>query len=444
MATLIKNGIIINEGLSFRGSLLIEGSIIKSIIRDGEALPNAELTIDASNQYIIPGIIDDQVHFREPGNTHKGEIETESRAAVLGGVTSFMDMPNNNPPATSVAALEEKFSIASERSYCNYSFYLGASNDNIDEIKKSNTGNICGVKVFMGSSTGNMLVDNAESLENIFNNSPLTIATHCEEEEIIRENTQIAISKYGENIPFEEHKNIRSREACIASTKKAVDLAIRNKTKLHILHISTKDEVEIIKKAKEINPKISGETCVHYLIFDSSMYHKMGSHIKCNPSIKEREDKEAIINALKEQVISVVATDHAPHTIEEKSNTYLKAPSGLPLVQHSLQIMWSLKEQGAFSAEQIVEWMCHSPAKIFGIKNRGFIREGYFADITVIDPNRTYTVNKANIAYKCGWSPFDGTTFACSISNTIVNGVLVVKDGEITGNKHSLPLIINN
>lgn len=454
MITFIKNGTIVNEGRKFRGSLLIDGETIKKIVPDS-ATPDeydGEIagiegrlsgmaagtvnTIDATGLTVLPGIIDDQVHFREPGNTEKADIESESKAAVLGGVTSFMDMPNNNPPATTLQLLEKKYCTASEKSYCNYSFYLGATNENIGEIRSMKSSDICGVKVFMGSSTGNMLVNDKSALEAIFREAGTTIATHCEEEEIIRENLRIFRQKYGESIPFEAHPLIRSREACIESTRKALDLALKYNSKLHILHISTADEVEMIKQARKINPKISGEICVHYLIFNSSDFKTYGALIKCNPSIKEESDMIALRNALKERIISVVATDHAPHLEIEKKNVYTKAPSGLPLVQHSLQLMLELVKKGIFTLEDIAEFMSHSPARCFGIKNRGFIREGYYADLAILDLNSEYAVNKGNIAYKCGWSPFEGHKFSSRIVHTFVNGTHTVENGHLTGKRN--------
>ncbi|MHC1781135.1 MAG: dihydroorotase [Bacteroidales bacterium] len=435
--TLIYNGTIVNEGSSFIGSLLIINGYIEKIFKDEvvetERFDRANL-IDAKGLHILPGVIDDQVHFREPGNTHKGTISSESAAAVLGGVTSYMDMPNNNPPTVTNEALNRKKLIAQEESYANYSFYLGASNENIEEIKAVDRKSVCGVKVFMGSSTGNMLVDNIESLNRIFSESPILIATHCEEESIIRKNLANAIERYGEeNIPFREHCNIRDRNSCIESTKKAIDLAIRHKSRLHVLHISTEEEIEMIKQASEINPLITGEVCVHYMLLDNSMYDSLGSKMKCNPSVKAISDREAIINAVKKGIIKVVATDHAPHTKSEKESGYLRAPSGLPLIQHSLQMMLEMYKEGIFTIEDIVSSMSHSPANNFMIEKRGYLREGYFADIVLVDINKSDKESTVKPAYLCGWSPFEGKIFASSVIHTFVNGVQIVSEGKLTG-----------
>ncbi|MFA5850515.1 MAG: dihydroorotase [Bacteroidales bacterium] len=443
MSILIKNGRIINEGLSFTGSLFLVNNRISHIYGETDELPYADEIIIAENLIVVPGIIDDQVHFREPGNTYKGCIESESAAAVLGGVTSYMDMPNNNPPATSKIALNTKNKIASESSYANWSFYLGANNDNYNEFKDANPSKICGLKVFMGSSTGNLLVDNPESLERIFSESPLLIATHCEEESVIQRNLADAVVKYGENIPFEEHRNIRSREACILSTKKAISLALKYNSRLHILHISTAEEIELIREAQRINPGITGEVCVHYMLLDSASYSSLGGKMKCNPSIKEQSDKEAIIRAVKDGIIKVVATDHAPHTLEEKSRNYMNTPSGLPLIQHSFQIMWDLHKDGHFSEFDIIDRMAHSPANNFKIVDRGFLRPGYFADILIFDPNKIDDKTTKNPAYFCGWSPFNDRSFSSSIIHTFVNGVQVVRDGALTGLKGGMKLSFN-
>jgi dihydroorotase len=439
---LIKNGTLINEGSSFLGSILIKDNIIEKISNSCDIIPNKTTIIDAKGKLVIPGVIDDQVHFREPGATHKGDIESESAAAVLGGVTSYMDMPNNNPPATTIEALQYKNSIAEANSYANYSFYLGATNENLDQILKANPRETCGIKIFMGSSTGNMLVDNQDSLEKIFRESKLLLATHCESEMIIQDNLQKAKYKYSkEEIPFQEHPAIRSREACIASTQQAIALASKFNTRLHILHISTQEEIKMLKMAQSEHPNISGEACVHYMILDSSMYGAMGSKMKCNPAIKDQRDRFAIIQAVKEGIIKVVATDHAPHTKEEKSETYLNAPSGLPLIQHSLQLMLELSDKGYFSREEVVERMCHAPANAFKIEKRGYLREGYFADIVIIDPSKPDKQSTITPAYKCGWSPFNGKQFASSVCDTIINGIQVVAEGKLTGNKAGKKLL---
>lgn len=450
MVTLIKNGIIVNEGLSFEGSLLINGEKIEKIIkvsdfaeRNGyDAAINsitADKIINAEGMHIIPGVIDDQVHFREPGNTQKATIASESAAAVLGGVTSFMDMPNNNPPTVTNEVLEGKFNIASETSLANYSFYLGATNDNMEQIREMDTTKVCGVKVFMGSSTGNMLVNDKHTLEQIFKEKVL-IATHCEQEDIIKANMAAYTEQYGEEIPFEMHYKIRSREACIECTRRALDLAVRNNSRLHILHISTAEEIEMIKEARKVNPLIEGEVCVHYMWFNSNDYPQYGSRMKCNPAIKTEQDMLAIRKAVKEGIIRVVATDHAPHLKVEKANNYTKAPSGLPLVQHSLQTMLELAHMGIFTVEDVVARMSHGPAECFGIKERGFLREGYFADIAIVNLNLPDNTSTSHPAYKCGWSPFEGITFSSTVVHTFTNGEHVVENSILTGKRNAKAL----
>ena len=451
MQTLVKNGILVNEGLSVMGSLLIDGERISRIILstdfNSEQEYNAAVAsiasdreVDAAGLHILPGVIDDQVHFREPGNTAKATIASESAAAVLGGVTSFMDMPNNNPPATTNEALEQKFAIAAESSSANYSFYLGATNGNIDEILSADKSRICGIKVFMGSSTGNMLVNDEHTLNRIFKESPLLIATHCEQEDIIKANMAEYTAKYGEDIPFGMHYRIRSREACIECTRRALDLAVKNNSKLHILHISTADEIEMIKEARKLNPEICGEVCVHYMWFNCNDYAEYGSKIKCNPAIKTPEDMLAIRKAVKEGTIKVVATDHAPHLPQEKQNNYAKAPSGIPLIQHSLQIMLELYRKGIFDLEDVVARMSHGPAECFNIKGRGFLREGYYADLAIVNLNLPDSNSTNAPAYKCGWSPFEGKEFSSSIIHTFVNGTQVVENGKLTGKRDAKAL----
>lgn len=451
MQTLIRNGIIVNEGLSVLGSLLINGERIEKILLSKDFATEqeyasavnsicAERTIDAEGLNIMPGVIDDQVHFREPGNTAKATIASESAAAALGGVTSFMDMPNNNPPTVTNEALKGKFSIAQKESYINYSFYLGATNGNIDEITAIDKQNVCGVKVFMGSSTGNMLVNDEETLNRIFKESPVLIATHCEQEETIKANMAEYTARYGEEIPFEMHYLIRSREACIECTRRALDLAIKNNSKLHVLHISTADEIEMIKEARKLNPQICGEVCVHYMWFNCTDYPTYKSKVKCNPAIKTPEDMLAIRKAVKEGTIKVVATDHAPHLKEEKENNYTKAPSGLPLVQHSLQLMLELAKKGIFTVEDVVARMSHGPAECFNVKERGFLREGYFADIAIVNLNLPDSYTTGHPAYKCGWSPFEGQTFSSSIVHTFVNGAHTVANGKLTAERNTKPL----
>lgn len=447
MNILIKNGTIINKGLSYKGSLLIKNDLIAQIIRDGDPEnyrdTQIDKVIDASGLHIFPGVIDDQVHFREPGNHAKATIESESKAAVLGGVTSFMDMPNNTPLTITNELLEGKYKIAQEYSYANYSFYLGATNHNIEDIRRVDKEKVCGVKVFMGSSTGNMLVNDEHALEVIFKESPVLIATHCEQEEIIKANLEEFTTKYGENIPFEAHPDIRSREACIACTQRALKLAVENHSRLHVLHISTAQEIEMIRQAHAINPKITGEVCVHYMWFNKNDYAQYGSKIKCNPAIKLESDMLAIRAAVKEGVIKVVATDHAPHLKEEKENNYSKAPSGLPLVQHSLQLMLELCKKGIFTPQEVAARMSHGPAECFGIRQRGFIEQGYFADLAIVNMNLPDNKTPLQPAYKCGWSPFAGYTFGSSIIHTFVNGVQVVENGKLTGNRSAMALTFN-
>lgn len=442
MKTLLKNGIIVNEGVSFRGSLFIDDSFISAVITDESSLSTyeteADRVIDLDGLYLFPGVIDDQVHFREPGMTHKATIESESGAAALGGVTSYMDMPNNNPPACTLPLLEAKYDRAGEVSYVNYSFYFGANNDNIDDILRLDPKKVCGVKVFMGSSTGNMLVDNRASLERIFKESPLLIATHCEKESIIKENTAKAVALYGEEIPVEMHPQIRSVEACVESTKEALELALRYGSRLHILHISTAREVEMLSEAKRLSSNISGEICAHHLFFNDSDYAKYGTRIKCNPAIKSIEDMNALRAAVRSGVVSVVATDHAPHLLSEKQNDYLHAPSGIPLVQNSLQMMLELASEGVFTLEEVADRMSHAPARCFNIAKRGFIREGYYADIAVVDLNTHCEVVPAS---KCGWSPFE--SFGSSVVHTFSNGVQVVENGRLTGRKSAKQLEFN-
>lgn len=449
MRILIQEANIVNEGNTFLASVLIENEIIQEIItsqnRCEEIKNSCDKVIIAHGQYLLPGIIDDQVHFREPGATHKGCIETESAAAVLGGVTSFMDMPNNNPPVCTLNALEEKYKIAEEKAYANYSFYLGANNDNISEIKAINPKKVCGVKVFMGSSTGNMLVDKEETLEEIFKNAPTLIATHCEDEATIKANLETAKAKFGDDIPFSEHPNIRSREACILSSKKAIALAQHNNSRLHILHVSTADEIQMIDDARKTNPNISAEVCVHYLFFNDKDYPGYGTKVKCNPAIKKESDMLSLREACNNGKVHAIATDHAPHLFSEKDQNYLKAPSGLPLVQHSLRMMLELSRKGVFSIEKVVELMCHAPAKTFQIEKRGFIKEGYYADLVLLKDikDTPEIVSKENIAYHCAWSPLEGKKLSYKVTDVLVNGALIVENSKLTGNKNSKRLTFN-
>jgi dihydroorotase len=430
---LIKNATIVNEGKSFKGDLLV---VDENISRIGDSnsfeVPAGTRMIDAMGMLLLPGVIDDQVHFREPGLTYKGEIYTESRAAAAGGITSFMDMPNTNPQTVTINALKDKFSIASERSFTNYSFYIGATNTNFDEVLKADPAEVCGIKLFMGSSTGNMLVDNEEALRRLFAGAHLPITAHCEDEPTIRKNNEEFRAKYGEEVPIEMHPLIRSRQACFMSSSHAVTLARQYNTRLHILHLSTADELKLFSNALPLNEKrITGEVCVHYLWFDDSWYEKLGSRIKWNPAIKTAYDRQALVDAVNRNLIDIVATDHAPHTIEEKNNTYFKCPSGGPLVQHSLTVMLELWHKKVFSLEKIVEMMCHNPAILFNIKKRGYIREGYKADLCIVNPDDPWTVSKENILYKCGWSPFQGTTFRSKVATTIINGTVVYNNGVV-------------
>ncbi len=430
---LIHNATIINEGSEKKGSVLVKGNIISKIYYDKlpeEVLKSSEV-IQAEGKYLIPGIIDDQVHFREPGLTYKADIFSESRAAIAGGITSFMEMPNTIPQTTTQVLLEDKYRIASEKSLANYSFYFGATNNNLDELLKTNPQNVCGIKIFMGSSTGNMLVDNPETLELIFKFSPLLIAVHCEDEEIIRANTAVFTEKYGESIPVECHPLIRPAEACYKSSSLAVSLAKKYNTRLHILHISTAKELELFTNQYPVNSKqITSEVCIHHLYFDDNDYKTHGTLIKWNPAIKTSMDRQMLTEALNNDIIDVIATDHAPHTIDEKKNPYLRCPSGGPLVQHALYAMLELSGEGTFTRTKIVQKMCHHPAEIFKVHKRGFIREGYFADMVIIDPDYSWTVDSNNILYKCKWSPFQGNTFNNIVTHTFVNGNLVYENGK--------------
>ena len=430
---LIKNATIINEGRTYRNDVLVVNELISAIgSSDYINIPSGTKIIDAIGLLLIPGVIDDQVHFREPGLTHKGDINSESRAAVAGGVTSFMDMPNTNPQTVTIDILNEKYRIGSENSLTNYSFYLGATNTNIDDVLNVDKSSVCGIKLFMGSSTGNMLVDNENALRELFAKSTLPITAHCEDEPIIRKNSEIYMEKYGEEVPVKMHPLIRSREACFRSSSHAVTLAKEYNTRLHILHLSTADELKLFSNALPLNQKkITGEVCIHHLWFDESSYEKLGNLIKWNPAIKTRFDRDALINGVNNNIIDIIATDHAPHTLAEKENSYFKAPSGGPLIQHSLVAMLELWHRKIFSLEKIVEKMCHNPAILFNIRNRGFIREGYQADLCLVDPASPWSVSKDNILYKCGWSPFEGVTFQSKVVKTIVNGIIVYDNGVI-------------
>jgi len=430
---LINNATIVNEGKTFKSDLLVKDEIISAIGINGDIkIPEGTRIINAEGLLLIPGVIDDQVHFREPGLTHKGDIFSESRAAAAGGITSFMDMPNTMPQTVTIEALNDKYLIGSERSVINYSFLIGATNDNLAEVLKADPSEVCGIKIFMGSSTGNMLVDNETSLRELFRLAHMPVSAHCEDENTIKRNTEAYRKIHGENIPFSLHPLIRSREACLISSSYAIRLAKEYNTRLHIFHLSTADEMKLFSNDMPLSQKrITGEVCVHHLWFDDSDYEEHGARIKWNPAIKTKFDRESLCEAVKNDLIDIIATDHAPHTIEEKSNSYFKAPSGGPLVQHSLVAMLELYHRGIFPLEKIIEKMCHNPAILFNIKGRGFIREGYKADLCLVDPSDPWTVSKENILYKCAWSPFEGTTFKSKVRMTIVNGTVVYDKGAI-------------
>ena len=429
---LIKNAQIVNEGTITSGDVLIEADRIAEIA-PSISVKNADTkVIDADGFYLIPGMIDDQVHFREPGLTHKATIKTESRAAVAGGITSFIEMPNTVPQATTIDLLEEKFAIAAKDAHANYSFMFGGTNDNLSEILKVDKTKVAGLKLFLGSSTGNMLVDNPKVLEEIFSKTDLLISTHCEDEATIKKNLEQAIAIYGDDIPMEKHPEIRSEQACYISSSQAIALAKKTGARLHVFHLSTAKETKLFDKKKPLkDKKITAEVCVHHLWFTSEDYASKGSKIKWNPAVKTKNDREGLWKALNEGRIDVIATDHAPHTLEEKDNVYTKAPSGGPLVQHALEALFEMHRKGYITVEKLVEKIAHNPAILFEIKDRGYIREGYKADLVLINPNAPWTVTKENIAYKCGWSPFEGTTFRARVTHTFVNGHLAYENGKI-------------
>lgn len=428
-STLIRNAQIVNEGQIFRSDVFINDGFIAQISNTIKA--NADIIIDADGKYLIPGVIDDQVHFREPGLTHKAEIYTESKAAVAGGITSFMEMPNTKPHTLTQELLEEKYKRASEVSLANYSFFMGASNDNLDEVLKTNPRNVGAVKIFMGSSTGNMLVDNKAVLEKIFKESKMLIAVHCEDEEIVKANAELARQEFGEDVPIEEHPKIRSVEACYKSSSMAIELAKKHDTRLHVFHLSTAKEIELFRNDIPLEEKrITSEVCIHHLWFDDSQYAEKGTHIKWNPAVKSKMDRDQLFQALLDDKLDIIATDHAPHTLEEKDNTYFKAPSGGPLVQHALSAMLEFYHQGKISLEKVIEKMCHAPAVCFQLEGRGFIRKGYAADLVLLNLNNPWEVSKENILYKCNWSPFEGTTFQSKVTHTWINGHLAYKDGH--------------
>jgi dihydroorotase len=436
---LIQNATIVNENKIFKGDLLIENEIITKISFKIKPTKNVEV-INAEGKFLIPGFIDDQVHFREPGLTHKANIATESRAAIAGGITTFIEMPNTVPQATTQDLLEDKFKIAAADSYANYSFMFGGTNDNLEELLKTDPKKVAGIKLFLGSSTGNMLVDNEEILEKIFSSTKMIISVHCEDEETIRKNTAIYKEKYGDDIPLKYHPLIRSEEACYLSSSKAIKLAKKTGARLHIFHLSTEKETHLFRNDIPLEEKqITAEVCIHHLWFSDKDYEEKGTHIKWNPAVKTEKDRLGLWKALLDDRIDVLATDHAPHTLDEKNNNYLNAPSGGPLVQHAIIALLEKVKEGVIPIEKAVEKMSHNPAKLFQIEKRGFIKEGYFADIVLIDINKPQTVSKDNILYKCGWSPFEGTTFSSTITHTFVNGNLIYNNGifndEIKGKR---------
>lgn len=441
MTTIIQNATIINEGKRVKASLLIQDELIMMISSSKIDIP-ADNIIDASGLLLIPGVIDDQVHFREPGLTHKGDIYSEAKAGIAGGVTSFMEMPNTNPQTVTIDLLEEKYKRASEVSLANYSFYIGATNSNLDEVLKTDPKNVCGIKCFMGSSTGNMLVE-GDGLTELFRNAHMLVATHNEDETLIQSNIKLFREKYGEDVPVSCHPLIRSSEACYESTAKAIDLATKYNTRLHTLHLSTAKEMELFTTGNPASKRITNEVCVHHLWFDDRDYQKLDNKIKWNPAIKSETDKIALQEAVNSGKIDIVATDHAPHTQDEKNNSYFKCPSGGPLLQHSLPAMLELASMGIFTIEKVVEKMCHLPAILFDIADRGFIREGFKADLVLIDPKSNWTVTPNNILYKCGWSPFEGTVFSNSIHSTFVNGHLVYNNGIFNEDKKGQRLLFN-
>ncbi len=426
---LIKNATVINEGKSFVSDVFVKNEIIAKIATNISVDKNTE-TIDAKGKYLIPGFIDDQVHFREPGLTHKGNIATESKAAVAGGITSFIEQPNTVPQATTQVLLEDKFTIASKDSYVNYSFMFGGTNTNLEELLKTNPKNVAGIKLFLGSSTGNMLVDDVEVLEKIFSSTDMIISVHCEDEATIKKNTATFKEKFGDDIPIKYHPIIRSEEACYISSSKAIELAKKTGARLHIFHVSTAKEAALFRNDIPLEEKkITAEVCIHHLWFNDKDYEHKGTHIKWNPAVKTEQDRLGLWEALLDDRIDVLATDHAPHTLEEKNNIYTKAPSGGPLVQHAVTAILEKVKEGVISIEKAVEKMSHNPAKLFQIEKRGFVKEGFFADLVLINPKKSWQVSKENILYRCGWSPFEGTTFSNTITHTFVNGNLVYNNG---------------
>lgn len=439
---LIKNAKIVNENKIFESDILIEDDIIIKV--EKEISSENSTIINAEGNYVLPGIIDDQVHFREPGLTHKGDIASESRAAIAGGITTYMEQPNTNPQTTTIVELEKKFASAADTSYANYSFLFGGTNDNLEEIKKLDKNACSGIKLFLGSSTGNMLVDDEEVIEKIFRNTEMVISAHCEDETTIKRNLAKYKEQYGEDIPVKYHPLIRSADACYLSSSKAIALAKKTGARFHVFHLSTAIETDLFRNDVPLEQKkITSEVCIHHLWFSDGDYATKGTLIKWNPAVKTANDRSKLWEALLDNRIDVIATDHAPHTLEEKNNVYTKAPSGGPLVQHALPAMLEKYHDGVISLEKIVEKMCHNPAKLFQIKNRGFIKEGFFADITIVNPNEPWKVTKENIAYKCGWSPFEGNTFKSKVSHTFVNGHLAYENGKFSSQRNAKRLTFN-
>jgi len=439
---LIKNAKLVNQGKSFYSDLLVEEKIIKKIAP--KINENVDRVIDAKGLHLIPGIIDDQVHFREPGLTHKAEIYTESKAAIAGGITSFMEMPNTKPQTLTQELLEEKFQLGDKKSIANFSFFMGASNNNLPEVLKTNPNHVGAIKIFMGSSTGDMLVDNKKVLEEIFKKSDCLIAVHCEDEETIQKNLDEAKNKFGEDIPIEMHPKIRSVDACYKSSSLAVELAKKHNTRLHVFHISTEKELQLFTNTKPLSEKrITAEVCIHHLYFNSNDYKTKGTHIKWNPAVKEKSDQDALLAALLDNRLDVIATDHAPHTIEEKNNKYLQAPSGGPLVENALKVMLKFVKEKKITIEEVVEKMCHNPAICFQIEKRGFIKEKYYADLVLVDIEKEYEVTEGKILSKCGWSPFVGEKLNGQVEYTIVNGHIAYEKGVFDESKKGMRLVFN-
>ena len=438
---ILKNGTLVNEGQIFESDIAIKGDRIEKIAPSIDA--ESKKIIDLQGKHVLPGLIDDQVHFREPGLTHKGNIQSESRAGLAGGVTSYFEMPNVNPTTTNRVNLQAKFDLAATKSHGNYSFYMGASNTNIDEIKQLDNTLACGLKVFMGASTGDMLVDNQDTLDAIFREAPVNIVTHCEDTPTIIENEKAIIAKYGDDVDATFHPAIRSAEACLKSSQLAYDLATKHGSNLHILHLTTADEMKLFTEGDITGKKITAEVCVHHLFFSEAAYKTHGNLIKCNPSVKSEQDRLALIDAVQKNKIDIIATDHAPHTLEEKNNSYFNAPSGGPLVQHALVALLEMVKLGKFTLEHIVQKTSHDVATLFEVKDRGYLREGYFADLVLVDFDNEWQVNKDNILYKCGWSPFEGTTFKSKVTTTFVNGNQVYENGTFDESTKGQRMLFN-